>query len=386
MDDANIDKAIKQHRTGTLTVNTHPNATVKVKQLKHEFWFGTCIARRSLLGTEHAEDMEKYRQIIKENFNSAVHENALKWENTEIEKNKVSYEEADMILDWCQQNDIKMRGHCLYWEKKEHVQNWLKSLSSEELKERVKNRAKDVLTHYKGRISEYDVNNEMLHGNFYKSRLGENIYIDMFKWAQEADPDAKLYVNDYEILDGGYFTKYVQHIEELLKAGAPIGGIGIQGHLLGGKVVDMKRIKEILDCLGQFNLPIKITEFDVTTLDETVKAKSLKNLYTACFSHPLVEGVLMWGFWQHSHWLTANKIYGIKGHTALWKKDWTPTPSADIYRGLVFNKWWTNWEGKSGENGLCQVNVFYGIHNVEVDGRQKIVELTKNEGEKEVSL
>ena len=386
MDDINTTQSIKQNRTGVLTINTSPNATVKVKQLKHDFWFGTCIARRSLLGTEHSEDMEKYREIIKENFNSAVHENALKWPSTEPEKDRVSYKDADAILDWCEENDIKMRGHCLYWEKQEHAQNWLKKLNDEELKEKIKSRAKDVLTHYKGRISEYDVNNEMLHGDFYKSRFGKNIHIDMFKWAQEADSDARLYVNDYEILDGGYFPKYVQHIEELLKAGAPIGGIGIQGHLLGGKAVAQDKIKKMLDRLAQFGLPIKITEFDIRTLDETIKAESLKNLYTACFAHPSVEGILMWGFWQHSHWLTANEVYGIRGYTALWRKDWTPTPSAEVYRDLVFNKWRTNYEGKTDVQGVCKVNAFYGKYLIESEGKKKTIEFKKEEKDKTINL
>ncbi len=386
MENTDIDQAIKQNRTGTLTIKTTPNASVKVKQLKHEFWFGTCIARRTLLGTEHAEDMEKYRQIIKENFNSAVHENALKWENTEIEKDKVSYEEADMILDWCQQNDIKMRGHCLYWEKDMHVQDWLKNLDKEELKQRVKNRAKGVLTYYKDKISEYDVNNEMLHGDFYKSKLGSSIHVDMFKWAQEADPNARLYVNDYEILEKDIFNRYVEHIEELLNAGAPIGGIGIQGHLLQGQALDADRIKKVLEGLAQFNLPMKITEFDMRTLDEDAKVKGLENLYKVCFAHPLVDGILMWGFWQRSHWLSANKEYGIKGYTALWEKNWTPTPSVEAYRNLVFNKWWTNWEGKADEKGICSTNVFYGSHIVESEGKQKQVELKKDEGNKEIIL
>lgn len=386
MGDSSMDKAIKQNRTGTITIKTRPNVSVKVKQLKHEFWFGTCIARRTLLGTEHAEDMEKYRQIIKENFNSSVHENALKWPSTEPEKDKISYKEADDILDWCEENDIKMRGHCIFWEKQECVQDWLKELDNEELKKRIKKRARDVLTRYKGRISEYDVNNEMLHGDFYVKRFGSSIHVDMFNWCKEIDPNAKLYVNDYQILDGEYFPKYVKHIEELLNAGAPVSGIGIQGHLLGGKVVDVTRIKEILDSLAQFNLPIKITEFDIKTLDETIKAEALQNLYTVCFAHPSVEGILMWGFWQNSHWFAANKVYGIKGYTALWKKDWTPTPSADAYRDLIFNKWWTNWEGKADAKGVCNLNAFYGKHLIEVGGKQQTIELKKEEGNKTITF
>ncbi|MDD5455082.1 MAG: endo-1,4-beta-xylanase [Candidatus Ratteibacteria bacterium] len=386
MNDSSVDKAIKQNRMATITIRTRPNASVKVKQIRHEFWFGTCIARRTLLGTEHAEDMEKYRWVVKENFNSAVHENALKWPNTEPEKGKVSYKDADAILDWCEKNDIKMRGHCVFWEKQVCVQDWLKSLDDGELKKSLRNRAKDVLSRYKGRISEYDVNNEMLHGDFYVKRFGDSIHVDMFNWCKEADPNAKLYVNDYEIIDGEYFPRYVEHIEKLLEAGAPISGIGIQGHLFLGKVVDTARIKDILDKLSQFNLPIKITEFDVRTLDETVKAENLRNVYTACFAHSSVDGVFMWGFWQNSNWLSTNKVYGIKGYTSLWKKDWAPTPSVKVYRDLVFNEWWTDWRGEADAKGVCSLNAFYGKHLIEVCDKKQTIELKKEEGNKTITV
>lgn len=278
-----------------------------------------------------------------------------------------------------------MRGHCIFWEKEEFVQDWLKQLDDKELKSRIKKRARDVLTRYKGRISEYDVNNEMIHGDFYLKRFGSGIHVDMFKWCQEADPQAKLYVNDYDILAGDDFPKYEKHIEELLKAGAPIGGIGLQGHFLNTVVVDIRKVKNILDRLSRFNLPIKITEFDIKTLDEAVKAEGLKNLYKTCFAYPSVAGILMWGFWQRSHCLSSRK-FGIEGYTALWKADWTLTPAAETYRDLVFNKWWTNWEGKADKKGVCSLNAFYGRHLISTGSKQTTIELKKEEGDKTVTL
>ena len=88
------------------------------------------------------------------------------------------------------------------------------------------------------------------------------------------------------------------------------------------------KVKATLDTLARFDLPIKITEFDMNTKDEAAKARGVEALYRVCFAHPAVEGVLMWGFWQGRHW---------RPDAALWKKDWTPTPAAEVYHKLVYD-------------------------------------------------
>jgi len=364
---------LPRHRMGRITVRCRPGARVKVTQLEHEFWFGTAISRRAFSPRVPAETQRRYLEVLKENFNSAVHENALKWYSTERRRDQVSYDDADRMLQWCEKNGLRMRGHCLFWCVDKFVQDWIKDLDDDQLRARLEKRAREVTSRYRGRILEYDVNNEMLHGRYYAQRLGDDVRVRMFKWAREGDPDAVLYVNDYNILSGKDLDRYVEQIAGLLDSGAPVGGIGCQGHF--GQPADLGQIKKSLDRLAAFGLPIRITEFDVNIDDEQEKARFLKGFYETCFAHPAVEGILMWGFWEGAHW---------RPKAALWKRDFTPTPAAEAYRDLVYNRWWTNREDTADEDGRCEVTAFYGRHVVAVDGVQKEVELRKADGAVEV--
>jgi len=364
---------IRKNRMGTLTIQTRPGAAVTVTQLEHEFWFGTCIAR-SMFREMDSPDTKKYLEVLKANFNSVVHENALKWYGTGKEPHGEDYSDADRMTDWCLKNGLRVRGHCVYWGIERYVQGWVKALDDDALRAALEKRGKAVPRHFKGRIGEYDVNNEMMHGDYYAKRLGKGITVDMFRWVGEGDPSAILYVNDYGILQSGG-EAYAKHIQGLLDQGVKVGGIGIQGHC--GKSIRPERVKATLDRLGRFGLPIKITEFDMNTKDEEAKARGLEALYRVCFAHPAVEGVLMWGFWAGRHW---------RPDAAPWQKDWTPTPAAEVYRKLVYDEWWTRFEGKADAQGRCEVPVFFGRHKVTAGGKTLEVALGRKEGKKHVRM
>ncbi len=366
---------ILRHRTGTLVVRARPGADVKVTQLRHEFPFGTAVAHQLWRDRTPADAREKYLQVLRENFNHAVHENALKWYHTQREKGPPNWEETERVYDWCARNGITMRGHCVFWGIEKYVQPWLKELGDAELRQALRTRAHEVASRWKGRIPEYDLNNEMIHGDYYAKRLGEGITKEMFAWVKEADPGAVLYVNDYGILSGRDGPRYIDHIRKLLAAGVPVGGIGCQGHF-GGRV-NAARVKEVLDQLAAFKLPIKVTEFDVNTADERIKDESVETLYRVCFAHPAVEGILMWGFWEGAHW---------RPQAALWKRDFTPTPAAETYRRLLFKEWWTRFEGRTDAQGRCEVRAFFGRHAVESGGKRVEADLRKADGRAEVRL
>ena len=169
-------EAIARHRMGTIIVKTQAGRKVKVTQLRHEFWFGTALSRKMFRDGIDPKEKQQYLKLVKKNFNCAVHENALKWYGTESKRQgQVSYADADRMLAWCEENGILMRGHCIFWCVDRFVQDWIKQLDDDSLRKTVERRAGEVTSRYAGRIVEYDVNNEMLHGGFFKNRLGEDI-------------------------------------------------------------------------------------------------------------------------------------------------------------------------------------------------------------------
>jgi GH35 family endo-1,4-beta-xylanase len=307
-----LDKEIQKHRTGLFRIHTKPGAAVHVEQERHEFWFGAALATQAFRDWMKPEDSAKYKAIFLTNFNAAVTENALKWHDMEGEQGKVNYQVVDAMLAWTDEHHIPLRGHNIFWGIENRVQPWLKSMDDAKLRETLKARALDVGRRYKGRFAEYDLNNEMLHGNYYAQRLGEGITKEMASWVREGDPQAMLYLNDYDILTGRRLDDYVGHIRTFLDEGVPFRGIGVQGHL-HGDTFDPAALKHALDSLARFKLPIRVTEFNFPGQRSKYygqrDAQSIRRrrigqgeghyrLLQDLLRHPAVEGILMWGFWE----------------------------------------------------------------------------------------
>jgi endo-1,4-beta-xylanase len=380
-----INISIDKYRKGQLTVRAKRGAAVKVEQLRHEFWFGCAIAN-GIAGNSWPEETKKiYKQKFLENFNSAVTENAVKWGTMEPRRGEINYRIIDTILKFTDENRIPLRGHNIFWGIPQFVQPWVKELSDADLKQTLQNRAETLGARYKGRFAEYDLNNEMIHGNYYEDRLGPDITRLMAQWVHNGDPDARLWVNDYDILTGKRLADYMKHIRKLISQGVPVAGIGVQGHL-HGETFDRIALDNALDSLSVFGLPIRVTEFNLpgqrskyytqkitsmTPEEEKQKAKDIVDYYTICFAHPAVEGILMWGFWEGANWIPVSSLY---------KRDWTPTPAAGAYKNLIFKEWWTQVSGKTGKDGLFSTSAFYGKYRVTVDGVSREVDLTRKNG------
>jgi endo-1,4-beta-xylanase len=264
-----INDSIAKYRKGELIVKAKRGSQVTVEQLRHEFWFG-CAIPNSLAGGMSKNNLNQFKEKFLENFNAAATENALKWMIMEPRKDEVNYTVVDSILRWTEKNNIPLRGHNLFWgivkspnTGQQYVQQWVMELNDDELKQRIKERAEYITNRYKGRFAEYDFNNEMIHGNYYEDRLGPEITKLMAQWAHNGDPGAKLYVNDYDVLITGSplgigLPEYMAHIRKLLKQGIPISGIGAQGHS-HLETFDRKELRNALDSLAVFKLPIRIT-------------------------------------------------------------------------------------------------------------------------------
>jgi len=147
--------------------------------------------------------------------------------------------------------------------------------------------------------------------------LGKDITRQTAQWVRQVDSNAVLFVNDYDILTGVRLEDYMRHIRSLLDQAVPIGGIGVQGHL-HSDTFDPAALRNALEKLSEFNLPIRVTEFNMpgqrsryyndhnlrlTEAEEKAKAQALVDYYRICFSYPRVEGILMWGFWEGGNWI-----------------------------------------------------------------------------------
>jgi endo-1,4-beta-xylanase len=358
------------------------SATVDVIQARKAFPFGSAMSRH-LIGNPH------YREFFRRNFNWAVFENESKWYANERERGQTTYADADAMLAWCRENDIPVRGHCVFWEPERWQPRWVPGLSDSELKQAVESRLESVVKHFKGRFLHWDVNNEMLHGSFFKDRLGEPIWAWMFKRTRELDPEVKLFVNEFNILsvDQNYeqveTEEYVRSIRRLREQGAPIDGVGIQGHVWYEDILDNPHvIRQRLDIVAELGLPIWISEFDVVDKDPAVRADKMELVYRTAYSHPAVEGIMLWLFWAGNSWRGPD--------AAMVNLDWTLNAQGERFQALM-KEWSTDLSGQTDASGRFTFRGFHGSYQVKIQapGRpviERSFELTPGDTVQEILL
>ena len=183
-------------------------------------------------------------QLICNNFNSITAENVMKPELTEPREGEFDWTGADSIANFCRQNGIKLRGHCLMW----HAQigRWVyedsegKLLSRDEFFRRMKSHIQAVVGRYKDVVYCWDVVNEAITDDrtaadpyrqspMYKI-AGDEFIAQAFRYAREADPDALLFYNDYNETDPVKSRRIAEMVERMKADGVPIDGIGMQAH------------------------------------------------------------------------------------------------------------------------------------------------------------
>lgn len=220
---------------------------------------------------------------IKTHYDVLTPENCMKPQPLHPTENNYNWGTADALVKWCQEHNIKVWGHTLVW----HSQTgrWFfepgpdgQPATRELMLERLKQHILTVVGRYKGRVMGWDVVNEAISDSVnsetenlrpmsWYRQVGPEVITLAFKWAHEADPQAQLYYNDYNIEQGaargrGKHASSLLLLKRLLKEGAPIHGVGIQGHWsLNANFEDIEKAIQNYAALG---LKVSISELDVT--------------------------------------------------------------------------------------------------------------------------
>jgi GH35 family endo-1,4-beta-xylanase len=347
-----------------------PGATVRVRQQRHAFGFGTAMVMGRLVDTATDPDSVRYREVVDRYFNKAVTENDLKWFAW---ADPAKRQTTLAGLRWLKDRGFSVRGHVLVWPGWSNLPKEYKGLPADELRRRIDAHVVDEVNGTRGLVDEFDVVNESYSNRDVLDILGRDEMVRWFKLARDANPDIKLFYNDYTMLSGGArneagIAHYFDTARFLLDRGAEVDGFGEQAHM-GGAPTPPQRVLDLLDRFAELGRPQQITEFDVNTTDEQVQAAYVRDFYTAAFSHPNVEAILMWGFWARQHWLPD---------AALWRADWSIKPGGQAYVDLVTKTWWTDATLTTDANGVATVRAFLGQHEVTVGDDIQPVSLTRD--------
>lgn len=344
-------------------------ANISVRMLRHEFAFGSAVQAERIAAPKDADD-GRYRQTIEKYFNKVVFENDLKWYRwgTNSAKGLEHRRQTLAAIEWLHTRNIAIRGHVMIWPSWENTPGWLHQFESqpEKLRAAIDEHIADQTGTLKGQLAEWDVINESYAHNDIIKILGREEMTHWFQLAHAGDPAVKLFYNDYIMFAGsgeGSPSQYLFDTLTFLKTnGAPISGIGEQGHF-GGSPPSPEKVLATFDLFGTLGLPIQISEFDIDTSDEDLQVHYTRDFLTACFSHPAVSGVMMWGFWEGAHW---------RPRAALWNQDWTLRPNGRVWLDLVTKEWWTNTNGVTAANGKFFTRGFCGDYEITVQsGQQK---------------
>lgn len=367
-------KRIKEIRTSPLTVRVVDaegkpvkGAKVEISLQQSDFIWGTSV-KESLLAKDDAES-QIYKKHLKELFNTAVIENGFKaggwaWD----EKRKMN---TLLSFDWLRDNGFRQRGHNLVWPAWKFNSSLTKHIAmrdSASFDRYIKAQFHERMAYTKGQFIAWDVVNEYMHEKEFFCYLPHSTMVDWFKLAHELDPDAQLFINEYGMLNcvqsPQNIREYIDTIQVLRSKGAPIDGIGIQGHV-GRQPRNPAQVITDLDFFVPMDLPVQITEFDINTPDEELQGDYMRDFLIAVYSHPVVTGVTLWGFWENAHW---------KPDAGMFRKDWSPKPSAQAWREWVIGQWKTHELGKTDKKGMMTVRGHLGQYTISVEhgGKQQI--------------
>ena len=345
------------------------NASVKLEMTHADFIWGTAVNERYASGTDSISDI--YRTRLKELFNAATVENGFKgggWYWPDDRKVKTI-----QAFEWLEANGFRQRGHNLVWPGWKFnplTTRYIAEHESPEVFSRfIKAQMHERMAYTKGRVYGWDVVNEYLHEKDFFPYLRGDPMVEWFKLARELDPDAELYINEYSMLNcvqsPANIREYADTIRALVARGAPIDAIGIQGHV-GRQPRDPEMVISDLDLLVPMGMPVQITEFDINTPDEDLQADYLRDFLIAVYSHPVITGVTLWGFWEGAHW---------KKDAAFYRLDWTPKKADSVWRSLVKGEWFTSRDGKTDRKGRFDTRGHFGDYRLTVSFKGQVKEL-----------
>ena len=296
--------------------------------------YGTTISAKQI------ETDRPFVGLVLRQAGLVVAENEMKWQVLNRgTPGDDDWSPADTIANFARDNNLVLRGHNLLWYHR--TPSWYFDLSSREDQERaVVKHIEELAGRYRGRIHSWDVVNEPiepkdgrpdgLRTKVFLETIGPD-YLDLaYRTAREADPKARLVVNEYDIeLDApeqeARRIALLHLLEKMKRSGTPVDAVGIQAHLtaVGGAPFSAPLFRRFLDDLAGLGLTIQITELDVTdehapsevTVRDRLVADTYRRFLDAALDEPAVKVVVTWGLSDRHSWIVRRETYEAKWRT-----------------------------------------------------------------------
>ena len=256
-----------------------------------------------------------YAQQALGNFGRLTPENAMKWQNIEPQPGMYTFQGADALVDKAIKEGITVQGHTLVFSEANPI--WVNAMSTSTAAEKqavqqvMLDHITKTVSHFKGKVAAWDVINEPLadydtfdaQTNVYRDNkwleaMGPNYITLALQTAHAADPQAKLYINDYGLeADGDRWDAFLKMITQLKTAGVPLDGVGFEAHVYdSGDIIDPTVLTEHINQLAALGVTSHISEMDVYDDDGLdVQTKQYVAVFKACLADVSCTSFGTWG-------------------------------------------------------------------------------------------
>src|SRR5882724_118814 len=303
-----------------------------------------------------------YASTLAREFNMVEPENAMKWGAIRPDQETFNFKSGDQVVAFAQAHRMKVRGHCLVWQK--YNPAWLMNghFPSKQLSDLLREHISTVMKHYAGKVFAWDVVNEAFDasGGFEKSiwynapGIGfagkRTAYLEqIFRWAREADPKALLFYNDYDAegLNAKSDAIYAM-VKDFKSRGVPIDGVGLQAHIFNLSTKEISSISANITRLTALGLEVHITEMDaavpldvkghlVNEADLRKQAEIYRFVAKACLQDRGCTAIQTWGFTDKYSWI-PDYTKGTKGMALLFDESYSPKPVYNVLREVFQQK------------------------------------------------
>ncbi|KAH9917921.1 endo-beta-1,4-glucanase [Epithele typhae] len=316
-----------------------PTSTAKVSGLHAlakqagKLYFGTATDNGELTNQPYVAVLNNGQM-----FGQITAANSMKWDATEPEQGVFTFTQGDQIAALAQPMGRLLRGHNCVWHSQ--LPSWVTSsnFNAAQLTSVIQNHCGTLVGHYKGKTYAWDVVNEPFNddgtfqSNVFFNTLGQNFIPIALKAARAADPNAKLYINEFNIEGTGAKATAMKNLVKSLKAqGVPIDGVGLQSHFIVGEVPTT--LVENMREFTALGIEVAITELDIRmTLPETAalleqQQKDYQTVVAACQAVPGCVGITLWDFTDEFSWVPGT--FPNMGAACPWDANLVRKPGFD---------------------------------------------------------
>ena len=353
-----------------LAAAAHAPTTLK-EAYKGDFVVGAAMSAADISGGDLRDDA-----IVEAQFNSISPENVLKWEIVHPQAGKYDFDLADKYVASGLEHHMWIHGHTLVWHNQAPA--WVfhddkgELVDRDTLLARMRDHILTVVGRYKGKIRSWDVVNEALNEDgtmrqslWYKI-IGPDYIEKAFTYAHEADPQAQLIYNDYNLENEAKRNGAIALVKKLQEEGIPIGGVGLQDHAtltwptseqedatisafaaLGVKVAISELDVDVLPSAGhQPSADVSVHIEQNATLNPYVKglpdsvaqqeAAQYADLFRVFLKHrDAVERVTFWGVTDATSWRNDFPVRGRTNYPLLFDRSGQPKLAFDAVIGVT---------------------------------------------------